>query len=91
MRQSVCVLSVCTDLMTQWEKLERLASERFDQSSQLGQLREKIAIMKAGLKTAGECLPVDRFSSVDELKTTISLLKVVTCHSALIVLNIKCF
>ncbi|XP_012946402.1 uncharacterized protein LOC101852145 [Aplysia californica] len=63
------------DLMTQWQKLEALASDRFDQSSQLSKVRDQLSIMSRCVKGAEDCLALDRFGSVDELKETIRQLK----------------
>ncbi|XP_059174677.1 uncharacterized protein LOC131954875 isoform X2 [Physella acuta] len=63
------------DIMYQWEKLYALASERHTQATALGKIRDHLVNMETCIKQAEECLPFDRFSSSEELKKTISLLK----------------
>ena len=65
--------------MTRWETLEHLANQRFTQTSTLAQLRDRMATISLSVSQAADCLPLDRFSSVDELKDAIAMLKVRTC------------
>lgn len=72
--------------MYQWEKLFALAAERHTQATSLGLIRDHLGNMETCIKQAEECLPFDRFSSSEELKKTISLLKV-SHHINLVVLE----
>ncbi|XP_076464903.1 uncharacterized protein LOC143296731 [Babylonia areolata] len=64
-------------LLCQWEKLHGVASDRLQQSQQLGVVGEALTTMKTLLSSVGQCLAAcDVFTSKEELHSAISSLRV---------------
>ncbi|XP_055879633.1 uncharacterized protein LOC106057114 isoform X2 [Biomphalaria glabrata] len=63
-------------IMSQWEKLYMLASERLQQTTQLGIVRHRLNEIQSHIKQSETCAPGDRFNSSDELRAAILSLRV---------------
>ncbi|KAH9492902.1 hypothetical protein Btru_032575 [Bulinus truncatus] len=58
-------------IMSQWEKLNKLACERLQQTKQLGAIRERLSEICTYIQQSEAHLCFDKFTSSDELKATI--------------------